>query len=69
MAVQPRLKDYILAERLGNGTYAVVYKAYRKVINISNNYLLQVNLVPDLVSYAFGKWYIVRGEVHEGLRD
>lgn len=28
----PKLADFILTERLGSGTYATVYKAYRKVI-------------------------------------
>ncbi|KAG1679325.1 Serine/threonine-protein kinase ULK3 [Nymphon striatum] len=28
--LQPSLKEFIFAERLGSGTYAVVYKAYRK---------------------------------------
>ena len=27
----PRPKDFILTEKLGSGTYATVYKAYRKV--------------------------------------
>lgn len=27
----PKLADFILTERLGSGTYATVYKAYRKV--------------------------------------
>lgn len=27
----PKLADFILTERLGRGTYATVYKAYRKV--------------------------------------
>ena len=27
----PRMKDYVLTEKLGSGTYATVYKGYRKV--------------------------------------
>lgn len=27
----PKLADFILTERLGSGSYATVYKAYRKV--------------------------------------
>ena len=27
----PKLADFILTEKLGSGTYATVYKAYRKV--------------------------------------
>ncbi|KAI5612512.1 serine/threonine-protein kinase ULK3, partial [Silurus asotus] len=26
----PRLADFLLTEKLGSGTYATVYKAYRK---------------------------------------
>lgn len=29
----PKLADFILTERLGSGTYATVYKAYRKVLH------------------------------------
>ena len=29
----PRMKDYVFTEKLGCGTYATVYKAYRKVKN------------------------------------
>jgi len=36
-AVAPRLKDYVLTEKLGSGTYATVYKAYKKVgYNVTN---------------------------------
>ena len=28
----PNLKEYTFGEKLGSGTYAVVYKAYRKVL-------------------------------------
>ena len=28
---RPQLKNYVITDRLGNGTYATVYKAYRKV--------------------------------------
>lgn len=31
----PKLSDFILTERLGSGTYATVYKAYRKVSEAS----------------------------------
>lgn len=31
----PRLDEFILTERLGTGTYATVYKAYRKVVSPS----------------------------------
>lgn len=34
MSVQPILKEFVFAERLGSGTYAVVYKAYRKVCKL-----------------------------------
>ena len=27
----PRLKHFVMTEKLGQGTYATVYKAYRKV--------------------------------------
>ena len=27
----PQLKDYVMTDRLGSGTYATVYKAYKKV--------------------------------------
>lgn len=30
----PKLADFILTERLGSGTYATVYKAYRKVSSV-----------------------------------
>lgn len=29
----PQLKDYILTDKIGSGTYATVFKAFRKVIN------------------------------------
>lgn len=28
----PQLKDYILTDKIGSGTYATVFKAFRKVI-------------------------------------
>ena len=28
---RPQLKNYVITDRLGSGTYATVYKAYRKV--------------------------------------
>ena len=31
LSALPRLEHYVLTERLGQGTYAVVYKAYKKV--------------------------------------
>lgn len=27
----PVMKEYVLTEKLGSGTFAIVYKAYRKV--------------------------------------
>ena len=27
----PTMKDFVLTDKLGSGTYATVYKAYRKV--------------------------------------
>jgi len=32
-SVVPELKDFVLTERLGSGTYATVYKAFKKVGN------------------------------------
>ena len=29
--VVPQLKQYVLTEKLGSGSYATVYKAYKKV--------------------------------------
>lgn len=31
MALMPSLPDFIFTEKLGKGSYATVYKAYRKV--------------------------------------
>lgn len=31
--VVPQLKQYVLTEKLGSGSYATVYKAYKKVLN------------------------------------
>ena len=31
---QPKLKEYIFTDKLGSGTYATVFKAYRKVRRI-----------------------------------
>jgi len=30
--VVPQLKDFVLTEKLGSGTYATVYKAFKKVL-------------------------------------
>ena len=31
-SVVPQLKDFVLTEKLGSGTYATVYKAFKKVL-------------------------------------
>lgn len=30
----PRLEHFVMTEKLGQGTYATVYKAYRKVASV-----------------------------------
>lgn len=34
----PKLADFLLTEKLGSGTYATVYKAYRKVRRTADMY-------------------------------
>lgn len=33
VAVLPNLKGFVFTEKLGSGTYATVYKAYKKVLD------------------------------------
>jgi len=42
----PKLSDYIFVEKLGSGTYATVYKAYRKVvIHFRDHFLFKCCLI------------------------
>ena len=34
VAVLPNLKGFVFTEKLGSGTYATVYKAYKKVLDL-----------------------------------
>ena len=36
----PGMKEYVLTEKLGSGTFATVYKAYRKVHRVFNSLLV-----------------------------
>ena len=36
-SVVPQLKDFVLTEKLGSGTYATVYKAFKKVLMTVNS--------------------------------
>lgn len=53
----PKPRDYILTEKLGSGTYATVYKAYKKVSrdNLENSYdclIMFIFVMIDLTSIS-----------------
>ena len=42
-APSPQIKDYVLTEALGSGTYATVYKAIQKVAIIRGRWMYMYN--------------------------
>lgn len=52
----PKLADFILTERLGRGTYATVYKAYRKVsLDAASMYIVQITVSVTIFDLAGGQ--------------
>jgi len=43
--IVPQLKEFVLVEKLGSGTYATVYRGYKKVVCL----LLTNNINTDLL--------------------
>ena len=59
--VVPQLKQYVLTEKLGSGSYATVYKAYKKVPNS--------RVIDKVISLCFWSLFLIESITHFGTLD